>query len=94
MALPVAALLDGIGTFRAHLFYGLPQRRTKDTPYGEQAMPIARETMAELSGWGRSSQRAYEERVGIEVQANFAVGDLSTKEKLKKTALGHRTGII
>jgi hypothetical protein len=79
VALPIAALLDGIGTFRAHLYTAFHSGRTKDTPYGEQAMPIARETMAELSGVGRSSQRAYEERVGIEVQANFAVGDLSTK---------------
>lgn len=86
VALPVAALLDGIGTFRAHLYTAFHSGRTKDTPYGEQAMPIARETMAELSGVGRSSQRAYEERVGIEVQANFAVGDLSTKENQENRA--------
>jgi len=49
-------------------------------------MPIARETMAELSGVGRSSQRAYEERVGVEVQANFAVGDISTKENQENRA--------
>ncbi|MCI0558721.1 MAG: hypothetical protein MN733_09515 [Nitrososphaera sp.] len=86
VALPVAALLDGIGTFRAHLYTAFHSGRTKDTPYGEQAMPIARETMAELSRVGRSSQRAYEERVGIEVQANFAVGDLSTKENQENRA--------
>ncbi|MCZ7673918.1 MAG: hypothetical protein M5U34_45720 [Chloroflexi bacterium] len=86
VALPTAALLDGIGTFRAHLYTAFHSGRTKDTPYGEQAMPIARETMAELSGVGRSSQRAYEERVDIEVQANFAVGDLSTKENQENRA--------
>ena len=86
VALPVAALLDGIGTFRAHLYAAFHSGRTKDTPYGEQAMPIARETMTELSGVGRSSQRAYEGRVGVEVQANFAVGDLSTKENQENRA--------
>jgi hypothetical protein len=86
VALPVAALLDGIGAFRAHLYTAFHSGRTKDTPYGEQAMPIARETMAELSGVGRSSQRAYEDRVGIEVQANFAVGDVSTKENQENRA--------
>ena len=86
VALPVAALLDSVGTFRAHLYAAFHSGRTKDTPYGEQAMPIARETMARLSGVGRSSQRAYEERVGVEVQANFAVGDLSTKENQENRA--------
>ena len=37
------------------------------------------ETLEYLSGVGRSSQRNYEERIGVDVQSNFAVGDLSTK---------------
>jgi hypothetical protein len=86
VALPVAALLDGIGTFRAHLYAAFHSGRVKDTPHGERAMPIARETMAELSGVGQSSQRTYEERVGVEVQANFAVGDISTKENQENRA--------
>lgn len=86
VALPVSALLAGVGTFRANLYAAFHSGRTKDTPYGEQAMPIARETMAELSGVGRSSQRAYEALVGIEVQANFAVGAVSTKESKENLA--------
>ncbi|HRQ41606.1 MAG TPA: hypothetical protein PLD25_27110 [Chloroflexota bacterium] len=86
VALPVAALLDGIGAFRAHLYTAFHSGRTKDTPYGEQAMPIARETMEQMSGVGRSSQRAYEERVGVEVQANFVVGDIATKENQENRA--------
>lgn len=86
VALPVSALLDGIGSFRAHLYAAFHSGRIKDTPHGEQTMPIARETMEQLSGVGRSSQRAYEERVGIDVQANFAVGEKSTKEDLEKRA--------
>lgn len=86
VALPIAALLDGIGAFRAHLYAAFHSGRTKDTPYGEQAMPIARETLAGLSGVGRSSQRAYEEQAGVEVQANFAVGEAATEENQENRA--------
>ncbi len=86
VALPIAALLDGIGAFRAHLYAAFHSGRTKDTPYGEQAMPIARETMEQLSGVGQSSQRAYEDRVGIAVQANFAVGEVATEENQENRA--------
>lgn len=80
VALPLHALLDGIGTFRAHLYTAFHSGRSKDTPHGEQAQPIARQTMARLSGVGRSSQRVYEQQAGIQIQANFAVGELATKE--------------
>ena len=86
VALPTAALLDGIGTFRAHLYVAFHSGRTKETSHGDQTMPIARETLEQLSGVGRSSQRNYEERIGVDVQANFAVGDLSTKENQEKRA--------
>lgn len=86
VALPTAALLDGIGTFRAHLYAAFHSGRAKETPHGDQVMPIARETLEQLSGVGRSSQRNYEERIGVDVQANFAIGDLSTKENQEKRA--------
>ena len=86
VALPVAAMVEGIGAFRAHLYAAFHSGRTKDTPHGEQAMPIARDTLAGLSGVGRSSQRTYEERVGLQVQANFAIGHLATKENQEKQA--------
>jgi hypothetical protein len=94
VALPTTALLAGIGTFRAHLYTAFHSGRSKETPYGEQArpersrraMPIARDTLTALSGVGRSSQRAYEDLVGLDVQTNFAVGEVSTKEKQEKRA--------
>jgi hypothetical protein len=86
VALPLAALLDGIGPFRAHLYTAFHSGRTKETPYGEQAAPIARETLAGLSGVGRSSQRAYEQQTGVEVQANFAVGEAATEENQENRA--------
>lgn len=80
VALPLHALLAGIGTFRAQLYSAFHSGRAKDTPQGEQAQPIARATLARLSGVGRSSQRVYEQQAGIHIQANFAVGELATKE--------------
>ena len=86
VALPTAALLDGIGTFRAHLYAAFHSGRVRETPHGDQVMPIARETLEQLSRVGRSSQRNYEDRVGIGVQPNFVVGELSTKEAMEKQA--------
>lgn len=89
VALPVATLLEGIGTFRAHLYAAFHSGRAKETPHGEQAMPIARDTLASLSGVGRSSQRTYETAVGLQVRANFAIGNQTTKEAQQQRAWQH-----
>ncbi|MGB4949103.1 MAG: hypothetical protein WBO55_00450, partial [Rhizobiaceae bacterium] len=81
-----AAMTEGIGSFRAHLYAAFHSGRTKYTPQGKQTTPIARDTLAGLSGVGRSSQRTYEDRVGLRVQANFAIGHLATKENQEKQA--------
>jgi hypothetical protein len=80
VALPLEALLNGIGSFRAHLYTAFHSGRVKETADGAGAMPVARSTLAELSGVGASSQRAYEAQADVEVQANFAVGEQMTKE--------------
>ncbi|MGH2535950.1 MAG: hypothetical protein ACRDHL_00985 [Candidatus Promineifilaceae bacterium] len=89
MALPVKALLSGIGAFRAHLYAAFHSGRAKDTPHGSQATPISRNTLAELSGVGASSQRAYEAQTGVEKQANFAIGEIATKENQENRAWKH-----
>jgi len=94
VGVPVSALLDGIGSFRAHLYAAFHSGRTKETLHGTQAcpersrraMPIARDTLAGLSGVGESSQRAYETRAGVKVQANFAVGELAQEENRENRA--------
>ena len=78
VALPVTALLAGIGHFRAHLYAAFHS--------GRKGMPIARDTLAGLSGVGRSSQRAYESRANVKVQANFAVGELAQEENRENRA--------
>ena len=49
-------------------------------------MPIARDTLAALSGVGASSQRAYEAQTGVDVQTNFAVGERATREHQEERA--------
>ena len=83
---PDHAASAGIDTFRAHLYAGFHSGRLKVFSQGKQAVPIARDTLAGLSGVGRSSQRAYEAILGLQVQSNFAVGHLSTQENREKYA--------
>ena len=86
VALPVAALVEGIGAFRAHLYTAFHSGRTKESVRGRQVMPIARVTLAGLSGVGASSQRAYEKQTKLKVQANFAVGEVATDENRENRA--------
>lgn len=80
VVLPVAALLEGIGSFRVHLYTAFHSGRAKESVCGRRAMPIARVTLAGLSGVGAPSQRAYEKQTKQGVQANFAVGEVVTEE--------------
>ena len=86
VALPVAVLTEGIGVVRAHLYASFHSGRAKETPQGVQAMPIARDTLAGLSGVGRVSQRTYERKAGVRPQANFAVGEAAQAENRENRA--------
>jgi len=86
VALPVTALLAGIGAFRAHLYTAFHSGRAKESVRGREVMPIARVTLAGLSGVGASSQRAYEKQTKLKVQANFAVGEVATEENRENRA--------
>jgi hypothetical protein len=84
VALPLSVLLGGIGDFRAQLYAAFHSGRSK--PHGRQAMPIARQTLRDLSGVGRVSQRAYERRVGVKAQTNYAVGETAVPHTQEKRA--------
>jgi hypothetical protein len=96
VALPLSALVEGIGLFRAHLYAAFHSGRAKDGTLkataaargagGASAMPIARATLARISGVGRSSQRAYEARLGLKREANFAVGEVETEVRQEERA--------
>ncbi|MBK7180927.1 MAG: hypothetical protein IPH82_27750 [Chloroflexi bacterium] len=85
VALPLSALLSGIGAFRAHLYAAFHSGRAKSEAR-RSTMPIARDTLAGLSGVGRTSQRSYEARVGIQPLANFAIGEAATERGQEERA--------
>jgi hypothetical protein len=90
VALPLEALVNGIGRFRAELYAAFHSSRVKTNPDGEaQAMPIARETLTNLSGVGETTQRRYEEQLertetAVEVQPNYAIGNKTSARELEE----------
>jgi hypothetical protein len=84
--LPLSALLNGIGDFRAHLYASFHSGRAKETPNGRTTMPIARQTLTAVSGVGRRSQRAYEKRLRLPAQPNFAVGEAADSHQRQERA--------
>ena len=85
VALPVAALLGGVGDFRAHLYAAFHSGRGKAAP-SDKPRPIARVTLTALSGVGQSSQRAYEARLKLAVRSNFAIGEIATAPRQEDRA--------
>ncbi len=71
IALPIAALLEGIGQVRAHFYASFHSSRGKQDA---EAAPIARETVARISHVPKRTQRFYEQRVKVKTRRNFAVG--------------------
>lgn len=84
VALPLEKLLEGIGTFRAHLYAAFHSGRVKQSPQGELAKPISRYTLSKLSGVGRSSQRSYEAQAGVRVQWNVVIGERYNQPRLEE----------
>ena len=80
VALTLAALVSGIGRFRAELYAAFHSGRVKQPPRAQPyAAPIARETLTSLSGVGETTQRRYEQQLeqtktAVSIQPNFAIG--------------------
>ncbi len=83
VALPVTALTGTIGAVRAHFYASFHTGRQRE---GREAMPIARETLEQLSGVDRRSQRLYEQRVGLAVRTNVALGERASAETAHERA--------
>ncbi|MBK8989827.1 MAG: hypothetical protein IPM39_27830 [Chloroflexi bacterium] len=66
--LPTPILLQPIGDLRAHLYAAFHSGR------GEDAGPISRESLRDLSGASPRAQQGYEKRAGVRVQSCLAVG--------------------
>jgi hypothetical protein len=90
VALPLEALVNGIGRFRAELYAAFHSSRVKTAPDGkEQVAPIARETLTNLSGVGETTQRRYEAQLSevetaVEVQTNYAIGNRASESELEE----------
>lgn len=76
---PLAILLKGIGTARAHFFASLHSGR-------DASNPIARKTLEDLTGVSRRSQQAYETKAGVKIQHHWAIADTYSMEEAQRRA--------
>lgn len=83
--LPLQTLTAGMGAVRAHFYASFHGGRACASERHAGSKPIARETLARLTGVSRRGQRGYEKIAGIRAQTNYAIGprlDAETKEEL------------
>lgn len=83
----IAVLMEGIGAVRAHFFTSFHSGRDSEKP-------IARETLTELTGVPRRSQRVYEVKAGVKSQLNWAVGDRHAQAEVQRRAAQHGHAIF
>ncbi|MCA9873037.1 MAG: hypothetical protein KC441_05265, partial [Anaerolineales bacterium] len=79
--LPTSVLLGPIGDLRAHLYAAFHSSR------GEDAAPISRESLRDLSGASPRTQQAYEKRAKVRVQPCLAVGGVAGTATASSAAL-------
>lgn len=79
---PLSILLERIGAVRAHFYASFHSGR-------EASRPIARQTLTEITGVSRRSQRAYEERAGVRSEHNWAVGNDYSQNEAQQRAWRH-----
>jgi hypothetical protein len=91
VALPVSALLDGIGQVRAHFYASFHSSRGKADA---AAAPIARETLVRLSHVPQRTQRFYEQRTKVKAKRNFAVGPAASELESETQAWQRGTAVF
>lgn len=94
VSLPVEALLQPIGTVRAHFYASFHSGRTRDTTARTFSKPITRATLQRLSHLDRRTQRNYEKRIAVRKQHNFAVGERITIREYQARAWQHGSAIF
>lgn len=89
VAVPVPVLLGGIGAFRAHLYATLHSSR------GDEAVPVSRARLQELSGASPRTQQSYETRAGVTAVPCVALGAVVGTADAQETAWRYgRAGFI
>ncbi len=88
VAVPLEALLGGMGQVRAHLYAtfhsGRPGKEEE-----KPGNPISRATLRKISHVPARTQRLYEQRAGVAVRPNMAVGERLTEKHLQERAWQH-----
>ena len=91
VAIPIKALLEGIGQVRAHLYASFHSSRGKRD---SEAAPIARETVARISHVPQRTQRFYEQRANVKTKRNFAVGSQANDLESETRSWRHGTAVF
>lgn len=83
----VTALVDSIGTVRAHFYASYHSGRRHNRP-------ISRQCLEELTGVSRRSQHKYEAEAGIKPRQNWALGAHYTREAAQERAWRQGNGVF
>ena len=87
--LPVSVLLGPIGDLRAHLYASFHSSRRGYSDghcFTDEANPISRAALRELSGASPRTQQSYEARAKVEVQPCLAIGGLTSVASTQEAA--------
>ncbi|UCG24373.1 MAG: hypothetical protein JSW55_20005 [Chloroflexota bacterium] len=88
VSLPLPVLLGGIGQVRAHLYASFHSGRIANAKE-KAGQPINRATLEKITHVPARTQRFYEQRAGVQSQANIAVGERLTQKNLQERAWRH-----
>lgn len=87
VSVPISVLLQGIGAVRAHFYTSYHSGR-------DSQKPIARQTLTDLTGVPRRSQRIYEEKAGVKSRQNWGVGSRHEAAEVQRQAAEHGHAIF
>jgi len=82
VSLPVEILLGGVGQVRAHFYATFHSGRRENNP-------ISRSKLKDITHVPERTQRLYEQKAGVTVQPNFAVGSRYSTEQAQERSWRH-----
>jgi hypothetical protein len=86
VALPIEALLQGIGHVRAHFYASFHSGRNQQKSHPAGSRPISRAKLEKVCHVSRRTQRRYEKRAAVGQQSNFAIGQANREDDLQEQA--------
>jgi len=87
VALPISAITESIGTFKAHLYGAWHSGRKRNNP-------ISRTVQENITGIPERTQRHYCKVAKVERRSNIAIGRKHTPENAKETAWQHSWAVF